>query len=145
MEYDELMDRAKYSSHYQTCLAEVKRLEPAFLALRDSLPEDQRQVLEAYLSACEEMDHALLDISTYVTDELMEEWVEHFVRREAYHQELKREIRERGPRYRAVVEHWKKIQQERSEEYLEYCRMYNRIASEICAETDVQLPLIDSV
>lgn len=57
--YERLMELAKLDRHYQNCLAEVQRLEPSFLALRDSLPEEQRQVLEHYLSACEELDHAL--------------------------------------------------------------------------------------
>ena len=57
---EKLMARANCSSVYQEKLEEVKRLEPAFLALRDSLPEEQRQILESYLSACEELDHELL-------------------------------------------------------------------------------------
>ena len=55
-----LMDLAKTDAQYQQCLEEVKRLEPVYLALRDALPEMQQRVLEDYLSACEELDHALL-------------------------------------------------------------------------------------
>lgn len=58
--YDKLLELAKYDPVYQKCLEEVKRLEPLYLALRDSLPEMQRRVLEDYISACEELDHALL-------------------------------------------------------------------------------------
>ena len=58
--YKNLMELAKNDSHYQNCLEEVKRLEPVYLALRDALPEMQQSVLEDYLSACEELDHALL-------------------------------------------------------------------------------------
>lgn len=58
--YEELMKTAKSDRYYQTYLEEVQRLEPVYLALRDSLPEMKRRVLEAYLSACEELDHALL-------------------------------------------------------------------------------------
>lgn len=56
----ELMEFAKNKPEYQQCLEEVRRLEPLYLALRDSLPEMQRRVLEDYISACEELDHALL-------------------------------------------------------------------------------------
>ena len=58
--YEELMDHAKNDPHYQACLEEVKRWEISYLALRDVLPEMQQSVLEDYLSACEELDHALL-------------------------------------------------------------------------------------
>ena len=56
----ELMEFAKNRPEYQQCLEEVRRLEPLYLALRDSLPEMQRRVLEDYISACEELDHVLL-------------------------------------------------------------------------------------
>ena len=58
--YEVLLERVKNDPQYQACLEEVKRLEPEFLALRDTLEENRRNVLDAYLSACEEMDHALL-------------------------------------------------------------------------------------
>lgn len=58
--YKNLLELAKNDSHYQNCLEEVKRLEPVYLALRDALPEMQRRALEKYISACEELDHALL-------------------------------------------------------------------------------------
>ena len=61
MEY--LMERAKMDTQYQSCLEEVNRLEPAFLALRDSLSREHQQILDDYLSACEEMDHALLPLA----------------------------------------------------------------------------------
>ena len=55
----ELMTRARVDPEYQSSLREVKRLEPEFQALRDSLSRNQQDILEDYLSACEEMDHAL--------------------------------------------------------------------------------------
>ena len=55
-----LLELAKEDSHYQACLEEVKRLEPVYLALRDALPQMQKKVMEDYISACEELDHALL-------------------------------------------------------------------------------------
>ena len=58
--YKNLMERAKEDPDYQACLEEVKRQEPVYLALRDTLPQMQRKVLETYISACEELDHALL-------------------------------------------------------------------------------------
>lgn len=61
--YEQLVKRAGRDPTYQACLAEVKRLEPGFLALRDSLTVQQREILEGYLSACGELDHALLQLT----------------------------------------------------------------------------------
>ena len=61
MEY--LIERAKVDPQYQSCLEEVKRMEPEFLAWRDTLEENRRNVLDDYLSACEELDHALLMVA----------------------------------------------------------------------------------
>ena len=58
--YKTLMELAKNDPNYQACLEEVRRWEPVYLALRDSLPEMQRRTLEKYISACEELDHVLL-------------------------------------------------------------------------------------
>ena len=58
--YEDLMELAKEDPNYQTCLEEVKRWEPAYLALRDALPELQKKALDNYISACEELDHILL-------------------------------------------------------------------------------------
>ena len=58
--YIELIEKAKHDPYYQECLAEVKALEPMFLAVRFELPEMQQRALDAYISACEELDHALL-------------------------------------------------------------------------------------
>ena len=55
-----LLELAKEDPHYQACLEEVKRLEPVYLALSDALPQMQKKVMEDYISACEELDHALL-------------------------------------------------------------------------------------
>ena len=60
MTEERLMELANEARHYQTCLEEVERLEPVYLALRDSLPELQRKILEDYISAWEELDHSLL-------------------------------------------------------------------------------------
>ena len=57
---DDLIQTAKYDPYYQQCLEKVQDLEPLYLALRDALPERQKTLLEKYISACEELDHALL-------------------------------------------------------------------------------------
>lgn len=48
---------------YMTYLEKLKAVEPAFLALRESLTQWQRDVLEEYLIACEGMDMALARIA----------------------------------------------------------------------------------
>ena len=60
---EELMKKAKNDPYYQHCLTEVRQLEPLFLQIRASLPEMQRKALDAYISACEELDHALLHLT----------------------------------------------------------------------------------
>ena len=62
--YIELTEKAKHDPHYQQCLTEVRQLEPMFLQIRSTLPPMQRKVLDSYISACEELDHALLCLST---------------------------------------------------------------------------------
>ena len=60
MTEEKLMGLAKNDPNYQACLEEVRRWEPVYLALRDALPQMQKKVMEDYISACEELDHALL-------------------------------------------------------------------------------------
>ena len=60
---EELMEKAKQDPYYQHCLTEVRQLEPMFLQIRNSLPEMRQKVLDAYISACEELDHALLRLT----------------------------------------------------------------------------------
>ncbi len=60
---DKLLDLAWQDPYYQQCLAAVKAAEPAYLRLLEDLPEPRRRAVEDYLSACEEMDHALLTLA----------------------------------------------------------------------------------
>ena len=55
-----LTEKAEQDPYYQECLAQVRGLEPLYLNIRSSLPGLQRKALDAYISACEEPDHALL-------------------------------------------------------------------------------------
>ena len=57
---NKLTEKAKNDPYYQECLMEVRALEPMFLNIRSTLPELQQKTLDAYISACEELDHALL-------------------------------------------------------------------------------------
>ena len=41
-------------------LEEVEKWEHAYFELRNSLTEEQRTILEKYITACEELDHAML-------------------------------------------------------------------------------------
>ena len=60
---EKLMGLAKNDPNYHACLEEVRRWEPVYLALRDALPQMQRMAVEGYISACEELDHALLQLA----------------------------------------------------------------------------------
>ena len=64
--YKKLMKLAKQDPNYQICLTEVSQIEPEFMSLKDSLTEEQKKVLERYLTACDELDHALLMLAFVV-------------------------------------------------------------------------------
>ena len=48
---------AAEDERYQNCLKEVWELEERFLRLRDMLSAPQRELLDRYIAACEELDH----------------------------------------------------------------------------------------
>lgn len=60
---DEITEHARLDVWYLQCLANVKARETAFLDIRNSLPDEQRQQLDSYIAACEELEHALLPIA----------------------------------------------------------------------------------
>ena len=45
---------------YQQALQNLQKVEPEYLALLETLSLEQRDVLERYIAACEELDDALL-------------------------------------------------------------------------------------
>lgn len=45
---------------YQRALQKLKKVEPEYLALSETLTPEQRDVLERYIAACEEVDDALI-------------------------------------------------------------------------------------
>ena len=45
---------------YQQALQKLEEVEPEYLALLETLTPEQRDVLERYIAACEEVDDALL-------------------------------------------------------------------------------------
>ena len=59
----ELANRAAKDEHYQNCLQEVQKLEEMFLRLREMLSTPQRELLDRYISACEELDHAKVHLA----------------------------------------------------------------------------------
>ena len=51
---------ARTDPWYQTCLAELRARTPQYECILESLPPEQQDAVEAYIAACEELDHALL-------------------------------------------------------------------------------------
>ena len=129
---EELTDAAREDPAYQACLAEAKRLEPAFLALRDSLSGPQRDILEGYLCACEEMDHALLSLTESLTRHRCQREFASLLRLDILYRDFYRNM---VPRVRGTTE-W-------TPEYLQRCREYNETARHVMADTGVEIPLID--
>ena len=60
---DELSEQARTDMWYLKCLAQVQAREQDFLAIRELLTEQQRQQLDDYIAACEELEHALTPIA----------------------------------------------------------------------------------
>ena len=58
--WERLMLEAEQNTEYQQALQELKNVEEDYTALLESLSAQQREVLERYISACEEMDEALV-------------------------------------------------------------------------------------
>ena len=59
----ELAIRAAQDEHYQNCLQEVQELEEMYLRLREMLSIPQRELLDRYISACEELDHIMVQLA----------------------------------------------------------------------------------
>lgn len=56
----EMLEIAR-SDPWRTKLAEeLRRAEPRFLAVYSNLPDDQQEALDAYISACEELQYSLI-------------------------------------------------------------------------------------
>lgn len=56
---DEMYRRAKTDDWHQTLQGDVDAAEPAFLTIRNSLPQAQQEQLDTYVAACEELEHSL--------------------------------------------------------------------------------------
>ena len=132
---DTVMKHAALDEHYQSCLEEVKRLEPEFLALRNSLSQQQQQILDSYLSACEEMDYALLPMAVEVGQSNLQEEIYEILRFEGFCAGVRRQIRER----KANPEKYRMP----PERYREMCIQYNETAKRIMADTGEEFPLVD--
>ena len=58
----EVYDRAQVYPVFQESLKTLQEVEADFVKLRDSLPAEQRELLERYLNACEDMDCLLAQV-----------------------------------------------------------------------------------
>lgn len=58
--YDEVLARAKEDRWHQKCLDEVERLSPMFEKLRKSLSSPEQEVLDFYISACEQLESSFV-------------------------------------------------------------------------------------
>ena len=60
---NELIQRAAIDHQYQQMLEIVKGKEAKFLNVRNSLSPEQRDIIDDYIAACEELDHILTGIA----------------------------------------------------------------------------------
>ncbi len=59
----ELTELCKKDGDYRRWLKETERLETSFAELRAAMPPASKEILDAYISACEEMDHAQMRLA----------------------------------------------------------------------------------
>lgn len=57
---DAVYARAVQDPWHRECQAEVERLEPVFLRIRARLTVQEREELDQYIAACEELAHSLV-------------------------------------------------------------------------------------
>ena len=86
--------RAKENKYYQKRLEAVQQLAPAYYALLDSLAPQQRQVLEDYLNACEDLDQELLSRAASFAGESRTQEIYCLLKIDATYTELRRWVRE---------------------------------------------------
>ena len=53
----QLLALVRADSFYQQLLGDCIALEPRYQAIKDSLPEDQQEILDTYISLCEELEY----------------------------------------------------------------------------------------
>ena len=98
----ELTEMAKYDPEYQQYLAQARLLEPEFLSIRDSLPENRRALLDTYLAACEQMDHFLLCLAWSVA---WDRGADAYIEGRKRHAAVMQDVREHSPLYQAASKH----------------------------------------
>ena len=62
LEY-QLAEMAKQDKLYQESLHALQDQEDLFISIRNSLPPLQQKQLDRYISACEELDHRLMQLA----------------------------------------------------------------------------------
>ena len=98
----ELTEMAKFDPEYQQYLAQARLLEPEFLSIRDSLPENQRELLDTYLAACEQMDHFQLCLAWSVA---WDRGADAYIEGRKRHAAVMQDVRDHGPLYQAASQH----------------------------------------
>ena len=61
--YGQIMEQAKTVVLYCRLLSACRELEPVYLEVLDKLADGDKAALEAYISACEELEHRLAQLA----------------------------------------------------------------------------------
>lgn len=56
----ELAELLRLYPHYSECMQTLEHLEPRFQCIRGKLSSQERELLDRYISVCEEMDDIML-------------------------------------------------------------------------------------
>jgi len=67
--FSRIIEKTKTDFRYQECYQALQKTEEEFLQIRDALPPEQREQLNNYISACEEMDYIMLRLAYLVGKE----------------------------------------------------------------------------
>ena len=142
---EDLADYATYDENCKECLAQLEKVEPAFLALKNSLPEDQQKIIDDYLSACEEQDHAMLLLAQWKADKEVREDFTSIVQAHLDMTLLRNDRFMRGPIYQASKSYMDRIREERAPEYIQMCRDFNATVRRIYEETGEYIAPIEGI
>ena len=61
--HQRVIDLAKQDADYQQLLGRCEELSPEYLRILHSLSPEQQQILEEYISCCEEMEYRLAQLA----------------------------------------------------------------------------------
>jgi hypothetical protein len=63
-----LVQAAEYDDIYQALLAECGALEPSYTRIKNSLRQEDQDILERYIALCEELEYRRTILAVHISD-----------------------------------------------------------------------------